>query len=364
MILAAYINRQVWAVSLVVTLVLAVILLGGRLIMYLSYAAEGKIVASAVFQLLIYRSPEFFQMILPLGFFLGVLLSIGRMSLERELAVIESAGIGLRRIAFMLVPTFVIMGIIVGALGLYVSPWGYSKTDIMMQEQRQRADFETLAPGKFHRSSKGQKVTYAQELTADKSAMQNLFITELDGPAPVAVLAEKGRRVVDPLTGVQKLVLTNGRRYQVNPGESEATVIEYDQYQVKISEPDADLSTLPSKGQSTAALMANPSFEAIAELHWRLSLPLLAPSVLLIALPLSRVNPRQGRFWRLFPAIGLYFVYLGCLVLAKSAIEEQGSPFVPSIWIVHLLMMCLGVFLFVWPNIKLAIVGSRRRSRP
>lgn len=339
MLLARYIRREIFATCALVTAVLAIILLGGRLMMYLGYAAEGRIVPSLVFQLVFFRSPEFMQMILPLGFFMGILLTLGRMSVERELAVIESAGLDLLWVGRHLVGTTIILMLAIMSLSLYLGPLGIAKTDAVFQQQAQRADFETLAPGRFHKMRSGQGVTYVERLGGGGRHMEDLFVAEVSESQleqmVFVVLAEQGKRQVFSQATEEFLQLREGRRYEIVPGHGKATIIEFEGYRAKIQDGPPDVGNTRIKGMPTFDLLDEASPKAIAEFHWRLGLTLLIPNVLLLALALCRVNPRQGRFLRLFPAIGFYLLYLGVAMVLKAQIEKQGAVMIVVFWGLH-----------------------------
>jgi len=72
-------------------------------------------------------------------------------------------------------------------------------------------------------------------------------------------------------------------------------------------------------------------------------LPLLIPNVALLALALCRVNPRQGRFLRLFPAIAVYLLYLGFAMVFKAQVEKHGMLALVGYWSLHGIMFVVGV---------------------
>ena len=97
-----------------------------------------------------------------------------------------------------------------------------------------------------------------------------------------------------------------------------------------------------------------------AELQWRLSIPLLVFVVTLLAVPLAKVNPRQGRFLKLLPAILLYMAYLALLIGARGQLDKGRIPMQLGLWWVHVLFLLIGAGLFLWQPAKLAL--ARRRA--
>ncbi len=45
------------------------------------------------------------------------------------------------------------------------------------------------------------------------------------------------------------------------------------------------------------------------KLHWRLTLPIMCLVLALIAVPLARLRPRQGRYARVWLAVLIFFFY-------------------------------------------------------
>lgn len=112
------------------------------------------------------------------------------------------------------------------------------------------------------------------------------------------------------------------------------------------------LSKLSSYDTATLYKESRSNRTALAEWLWRLSLPLFVPSAMLLAFALSRVNPRQGRYLKLLPAILLYMSYVVAIGAARNAIEK-GKAGEALVWSVH-----LGYFL-----LALLVLGAENLQR-
>lgn len=99
-----------------------------------------------------------------------------------------------------------------------------------------------------------------------------------------------------------------------------------------------------------------------SELQWRLSIPLLVFIVTLLAVPLSKVNPRQGRFLKLLPAVLLYMSYLALLITARGMLDKGKIPLGLGLWWVHLIFLAIGLLLVYWEPLSLKWAASRARS--
>jgi lipopolysaccharide export system permease protein len=78
-----------------------------------------------------------------------------------------------------------------------------------------------------------------------------------------------------------------------------------------------------------------------------------------MAVPLSRVNPRQGRFLKLIPAILLYMAYLTILIAVRGALEKGKISPALGLWWVHLLFLLIGLGLMYWEPMRLKMASRR-----
>ena len=76
-----------------------------------------------------------------------------------------------------------------------------------------------------------------------------------------------------------------------------------------------------------------------------MSLPLLTLIAVFLALPLSKVKPRQGRYSKVLPCLIVFLVYLGLLLLVKGWLDEGRITFAPSLLLVHLSFLLLGLIM-------------------
>jgi lipopolysaccharide export system permease protein len=172
--------------------------------------------------------------------------------------------------------------------------------------------------------------------------------SDKEGSTEQAIVYASGGAVYeDPQTGAQLLTLEQGRRYAGDGLSPAYEVIEFDRYQIQIREQEVEQRRRKLSSLSTPALLQETSSEAIAEWHWRIAIPLSIPILTLIAVPLSRVNPRQGKFGRLLPALLLYLGYYALLIIARSALEDGKIPAQWGMWWLHAAGLLLGSLLIL-----------------
>ena len=94
MIVFRYLSREVLTTTFAVTAILLLIIVSTRLIGYLTDAATGELDTAVILDLVVNRIPLILELLLPLGFFLGILLAYGRLYLESEMVVLKAFGAG------------------------------------------------------------------------------------------------------------------------------------------------------------------------------------------------------------------------------------------------------------------------------
>ncbi len=336
MIVFRYLFRQVLTTMLAVTLILLLVFMSGRFIKYLAQAASGGLSPDVLFSIMAYRMPGFLELILPLGFFIGILLAYGRMYLESEMTVLHACSYSESRLRCDTLLMSVLVAAVVAALSLWMSPSGMQQVERIFEEQSRLTEFEMLMPGRFQKLKSGSRVTYTEALSDDKKTMYGVFISEPSrtGQGASLIYARKGYQEIDAETGERFLVLESGRRYEGQAGTGNYQVLEFDTYGIRIEQPDAEKRSVKEEAIPTLELLESDDPELRAIFHWRVALPVLVPVVTLLALALCRVNPRQGRFFHLFPAMMTYVLYLGLLIVARKEIAK-GDVSEYALWWVH-----------------------------
>jgi lipopolysaccharide export system permease protein len=359
LIVFRYLSREVLLTLSAVSAVLLVIIMSGRFIRYLAQAAQGLLEPSVLLMIMAYRIPGFLQLILPLGLFLGILLAYGRLYLDSEMTVLSATGMSQQRLfAYSLAPA-TLVALLAGWLSLGLAPQGVEQVARILNQQSAITELDTLVPGRFQAMKNGSRVTYAEELSEDRGKLAGVFISEKrfstdgDKERGISVLvAQSGRQEIQA-DGSRYLILENGYRYDGNPGQADYRAIQYDTYGVLLPKPEVEAEVTDREAMPTRQLLGSDKGRLQSELQWRLSIPLLVFVITLLAVPLSRVNPRQGRFLKLLPAILLYMAYLALLIAARGALDKERIPAVLGLWWVHGVFVLIGLVLLYWETLRL-----------
>jgi len=335
LIIFRYLAREVLVSTTAVTSVLLLIITSARLIKYLAEAATGKLDATLVFWVMLWRIPGFLELLLPLGLFLGILLALGRLYLDSEMVVFRACGISQKRLVLHALGPATLVAGLVALLSLWVAPLGAAKTETILSAQEARSELEMLTPGRFLSQTRGRQVTYAESYDAENDQLREVFIAQRDeNGQPVVLMASRAEREVMPEYDGRFLVLEDGYRYDGEPGRHDYSRTGYERYGIKLPEPELATEITELDAMPSATLMRSEDAAMQARFHWRLSLPVLAFIVTLIAVPMSKTNPRQGRFAKLIPSIVVYLLYLSLLTSTRSAVEDGEQP-VWMLWAIH-----------------------------
>ncbi len=354
LVISHYINRQLMVAVSAVTSVLLLIIVGGRFIKYLAEAATGKIAVDALFAILLFRLPGFLELLLPLGFFLSVLLVYGRMHLDSEMVVLSGSGISPKRLLAMTLGFSLSIAAIVAMFSLLISPIGMGKAEELIAKQKYLAQFTLLVPGRFQ-MLQDDRVVYMQSFADDGRTMQHIFIADQQAEKntttgknrerQIAIWADKGYQQTNKSTGHRELILEDGRRYLGTPGDYDYQVVEFEQLVVTLKDKTV-IRRNKREALSMIELYKSGELADWVEIQWRFSVIISVFVVACLAVPLSRVNPRQGRFVFIIPAILLYMSYLALLIYVREALEDEEIPLYLGFWWVHLLFLVIAWFAF------------------
>tara|TARA_B110000977_G_C11042379_1_gene479311 strand:+ start:706 stop:1806 length:1101 start_codon:yes stop_codon:yes gene_type:complete len=361
-----YLAKEVLVTTFAVLLVLLLVFMSGRFVGYLADAAAGDLAANVLFPIMYYRLPNFIELILPLSFFIGIILAYGRLFVESEMVVLIACGMSQRRLmAYTLIPALLI-AVISGSLSLYVSPAGEVKVEEILADPNARNGLNTLAPGRFQSTDDSAGVFYTERLYSSRTRMKNVFVVSdsSDGDDKITVVvAKSGKLIRDEETATRYIELYNGYQYQGNPGELAFDVVKFDTFATLMKQPETRLSRRQElDALATKDLLGSTDPKYQAALQWRLSIPWLVVISAMMAIGMSRTNHRKGRYTKMFPAILLYLCYFMSLTMTRASIADGEINVFPGMLSNHLVAFIVGLLLVFGPDWWLKL-GGRRNAK-
>lgn len=347
MIVNRYIMKEVLVTLLGVLAILFLIFLSTRFIQFLAAAASGALPTDVVLTLLGLKALSALADLLPYSLYIAVLLAFGRLYKDSEMVALAACGIGTRKIIRVIVGFSALAAVVVGAVSLYFAPWAEEQSSRIRDRVKASAEVVGLAPGRFSESGSGSSVFFAEEVSRDGKNLRNIFIQANRDNSIETLSSAHGEFVTDPETGGRFLVLQNGYRYEWQPGAAQLNIVQFEEHGVLIREREIEESTRRHKAHATATLLASDDLTAVAELQRRISMPVITILLGLLAVPLSRTSPRQGRYAKLFTAILILVIYSNMLGVAQSWFERGVLPPALGIWWVHVAFLMFVLIVFV-----------------
>ena len=344
-ILDRYIFREIASTWLGVTLVLLLILLTNQFARVLGDVAKGKLPKGAAFEVIGLSAAQYLTILVPVGLFLAVMLALGRLYRDSEMPAMMACRIGpfgiYRPLTWLLVP--LVLG--VAWLSIDLGPRALQSIERVGAEARREADLGSIEPGRFISVGSDNAVVYGESIRED-GVMENVFLQRRIGDDKlVVVVARLGEQVDSDDPDIRFLVLHEGRRYEGIPGTKEFYVAEFLEHGIPYRLPSLDPPDPRPRAMPFRSLLQSDELEHIAELQWRLSVPLATIILSIFAVPLSRAQPRTGRYGRIAIGLLVFIIYLNMLSASKAWIEHGALSPIIGLWWVHgvVLLFALGL---------------------
>ena len=289
-----YVLREVTLAWLAVTGVLLVILVSNELAQVLAQAAERGYPRDVIFELIWLTSIQNLTVLVPVGLLIGIVLALGRLYHESEMAAVRACGVGPGR---LLRPIGLLTAVVTALLAwatLVAAPDAFGRAEGIKQEALKAAEFGMLEPGKFHTFAHGSAVFYAESSDPD-GTLHRVFLQRRVADRVEIVLAERARHLVQEAGALHVLVLYDGERYEGTPGQPEMRRVRFAEHGIPVRVGQSATGPARVETRPTLALWADPAPAAQAEFQRRVSLPLMAIVLTVLAVPLAELRPRQAK---------------------------------------------------------------------
>ncbi len=318
------------------------------LISILGKAAGGKVASSDVLALIAFGTLNYLPTILTLTSFISVLLVVTRSYRDSEMVVWFASGLSLLRWIRPVLVFALPMVLLTGTLSLYVAPWAKLKSSEFVQRFEKRDDLKKVSPGQFKESTSSNRVFFVEGVSGEATVVQNVFVSTVENGVNSVVVAKEGVIETDSKAG-QFLVLKNGRRYQGVPGQADFQSMEFERYSMRVaSKTPVTGENVEADAMPTMALLAANDRFTRAELLSRIAAPITCLLLILLAIPLSFVNPRAGSAANLIIALLIFFSYINLVQLTYNSVRRGKADFNLTWWPLHLAVALCVLALFAW----------------
>ena len=325
MILNRYFLKTIFSYTVAISVIFILIIVSSRTIQYLEQASRGEINAEIVFSIVLFRLPEFLELILPLSFFLSIVLTMGKFKSESEYVIMEQSGFSIFRVYSLLLVPALLIAMLLFSFSQFINPSLDLKIKNLLEVKSEEDRLKALSPGEFHKLGESYLI-YAKE--KKDNGLKDIFLIVKDSKDQSnSVLVAKDFNLLD--SDRRDLNFSNGFSYI-------------------LEEPDElfslEFENLIIKNNLTSNKIDNENFKEIdltSSLIWSSSISLLTLLSVFIALPMSERKPRNGRYSRVLPSLLIFSLYIGLLLSFKGSEVESLN----SILLVHLIFLAISLFL-------------------
>ena len=356
-ILDRYILREIIASWVVVTGVLLVVLLTNQLARVLQRAANNQYPHDVVLKLIGLGVLQNLGILVPVGLLLGIVLALGRLYHDSELTAAQACGVGPSRVYGPIAVFAVVIALLQLWISLSLAPAALSQTLALRTAALRSGQFSPIAAGRFRTFGGSDAVVYAERVNHDGTLSKVFVEREQRGKVEVA-LADRARHEVTPDGRTHRITLYDGERFEGVPGGAKFRIMRFAEHVIPVPIPPPPSVASNPSAMPMRALLASNDLKAAAELQWRIALPMMAVVLAVLAVPISRLRPRQGRYARVWMAILLYLIYSNLVSTGTVWIQKGRVPPTIGLWWTHAVVIALTV-LAVWAPGAMARARAR-----
>jgi len=335
-LLDRYLLRETAAAWLAVTVVLLAIMLSTRFASVLNFAAKGEIPRDLLFDVAMLSTLRYLVILIPASLLLAIMIALGRLYSDNEITAMSACGMSPRQLYRPFLSLAVLLMLLTAALAFQIGPWAGRQADYLVKDAKRMLQLMPLEAGQFRSLAGGRAVFYTAAMDPGGERFGQVFAhLEPERGQPSVVVADHGRQRIDPSSGDRVVVLEDGYRYVGTPGSADYDVVKFRELTLRLSPPPFIYFNDQRVLAPTQALLGSRDPRDQAELQARLAAPLSVLLLALLAVPLSHLKPREGRYGKLVLGILAYLVYANLISLGQSWIGKGLIPAGVGLWWVH-----------------------------
>ena len=345
-ILLKSLNFEVLLSTIGVLLIFFFLVVSSRFVGYFEQASEGLIDPSLVFKVVFLRFPDFITLLLPLSFFLGVIITVSRLYSDREIFGYLAGGLSENDLVKYLFPQAMFFFLITLSLSIFLAPYTKELSKEILSLDTIQEQFESVRPKKLFSFNENDGFIHVEN--KENNILDEVIIFIQNDEYSSLIIAEN--LIHEDLSSKTNLDFKDGVLYQDIFNQNSSFVSYFGELSVPINNSKNTIS-----GLSLSKLFDFSIKSSKSQNQWNLSIPLTIFVLLIYAVNFSKVEPRQGRFSVLVPSIFIYILYLSLLILARDSFDEGSIASQNYIWYVHLIFLLFAIFLLFRKNFNISI---------
>jgi lipopolysaccharide export system permease protein len=270
-----------------------------------------------------------------------VVIALSRLYRDAEVTALSACGIRMARVIKPVFWVSVFTALIVACFTLFIRPWAWGQFFDLKARAKANFDMSRMKSGIFYEIENGERVIFADRVDDQARRAREVFIqTRRNGQLQI-IRADQATQFTDPATGNTVLVFRDGFQYDFNNFDREVTILQFEKAIMTLVPKEVIQKEYRIKAAATHRLVRSDRLEEIAEYQWRITNPLSTVLLALLGAPLSRVDPRQGKYAKIPAALMVFAVYYHLSAVMKKWVGQGVVAAMPGMWSVQILLAVL-----------------------
>lgn len=311
--------------------------------------AAAKLTSSDIAKLTITEIPVLLQPIIPLSFFLSILLVFRNLSASHEVIGMYASGFSKASLFWPIITLGVLLALMSAYLQFYVFPIASAARIHILEDAMHDVSLDKLFVKQFNQISPEQ-VIYIEKRIQSSKKLEGIFYSRLtpdkDNRLSYDIIVAKYLEEKIFPDKSKFIVFSDGKHYISKFTKGESTIIKFEKFAIRAMHSDYRLENWPGcMGTKELYHMAKTNRYAAAELHWRISIPLSILNLTLFAVAFhkNRILGYANTVSYLYP-IFIYFIYVNLLLIGMSLMKNAVISQHVGLWFIHGLMFFLSLF--------------------
>ena len=347
-ILSKSFNLEVFKSTTSILTILFLLVIGSRFVSYFEQASEGLIDPSVILYAVFLRIPDFISLLLPLSFFIGILITVSRLYADREIYAYFSTGISPITLIKFIFPQALIYMVFTLILSLYIAPVSKEISNELLKVNTFEEQIASLAPGEIY-GIKGSKsfITVGEN---NETNLKNVIFFNDVGKDSILISADKLNISSSQLD--YELLFENGSLTAGVFSNDAKMISSFKKFEFPLVNNQTHTRT------SFESIFSSINIDDSLEYQWSISLSITILVLMVIAVYIGKVEPRQGRLSVILPGMLIYILYLSLLLLGRDHIAQNNQTNFNLIFI-HLIFIFFAILLYLKDKFFISITRSK-----
>jgi len=350
-ILARYVVAEIRQPFLTIVVLLSVVFTSYVTAILLNDVVGGALAAESVVRFAVIRLLIALEVLIPAALYFSVIIALGRLRSDSEITAMSACGIGEPALLATVLKVALIVAVAVACLSILARPWAYEQRYRLQAQVQAEFELESLRPGQFLVSPDGDYAIFARDVHPNDNRAERPVVQIPMRNGLQVIVADELVQEESMDDGTLVFIFNDAAVYHFDRNGSQDRVGRFSKARFLMAPDDPEEIGYKSKTQGTLALSRSANRKDLAEFQWRLSTPLVTFLLALLAVPLSRSRPRQGRFAKTVIAIGAYVLFYNLMTMAKNLVQEGIVGALPGLWWPLLLLTTTLPLFYLGPRI-------------